>query len=363
MQAGRPAAGDRRSAAAGPRRRRRQGGQGGGRAAARGRTPKSSPSAAKTDDGIFKVHRITEGNRDTLFYEIPKNELDKDFLWNTQLKKTTIGAGYGGQSVGSRVVRWVLKGDRVLLQNIDYTLVADPTNPLKDEANLPAIIRTFDVAAYAPNGDPVIDVTRALHDATCRSSRRAARVGGRGHGCDPHVPREGRVVSAEHQRRSDRDVHHDAGRGRGADAGGGRGGGRGGGGRGPSATVLVHHSMIKLPEKPMMPRLFDERVGYFTQGLTDYGTGEQQQMQKRFITRYRLEKKDPNAAISEPVKPIMYWVDPATPKKWVPCVKEGHRVTGSRRSKWPASGRASSRRKRRRSRAIRTGAARTCATR
>ena len=80
--------------------------------------------------------------------------------------------------------------------------------------------------------------------------------------------------------------------------------------------------MVKLPETPMMPRLFDERVGYFTQGLTDYGTGEQQQMQKRFITRYRLEKKDPNAAISEPVKPIMYYVDPATPKKWVPYIKK-----------------------------------------
>ena len=93
--------------------------------------------------------------------------------------------------------------------------------------------------------------------------------------------------------------------------------------RGPSATVLVHHSMIKLPETPMMPRLFDERVGYFTQGLMDYGTGEQQQMQKRFITRYRLEKKDPNAAVSEPVKPIIYWVDPTTPKKWVPYVKKG----------------------------------------
>src|SRR6185369_234460 len=61
--------------------------------------------------------------------------------------------------------------------------------------------------------------------------------------------------------------------------GGGRGGRGGGGGRNPSATVLVHHSMVKLPEKPMMPRLFDERVGYFTQGLTDYGTGEQQQLQ------------------------------------------------------------------------------------
>jgi hypothetical protein len=56
-------------------------------------------------------------------------------------------------------------------------------------------------------------------------------------------------------------------------------------------------------------------------------------MQKRFITRYRLEKKDPNAAISEPVKPIVYYVDPATPKKWVPYIKKGiedWQVGGSR---------------------------------
>jgi hypothetical protein len=72
----------------------------------------------------------------------------------------------------------------------------------------------------------------------------------------------------------------------------------------------------------MMPRLFDERVGYFTQGVTDYETGERQAMQKRFITRYRLEKKDPNAAVSEPVKPITYYVDPSTPKKWVPYIKK-----------------------------------------
>ena len=93
--------------------------------------------------------------------------------------------------------------------------------------------------------------------------------------------------------------------------------------RGSSGTVLTHHSMVKLPEKPMMPRLFDERVGYFTQGLTDYGTDEHRSVAKRYITRYRLEKKDPNAAISEPVKPIVYYVDPATPKKWVPFVKKG----------------------------------------
>src|SRR4029077_18343365 len=114
-------------------------------------------STAKSMDGIFKIHRITEGNSDKLLYEIPKSELNKDYLWNTQIKKTTIGAGYGGQNVGSRVVRWVLKGDKVLLENIDYSMVADPLNPLMDEANTPAIIRSFDVAAYSAGGDPVIN--------------------------------------------------------------------------------------------------------------------------------------------------------------------------------------------------------------
>ena len=93
--------------------------------------------------------------------------------------------------------------------------------------------------------------------------------------------------------------------------------------RGSSGTVLTHHSMVKLPEKPMMPRFFDERVGYFTQGFTDYGAEEHRSVAKRYITRYRLEKKDPNAAISEPVKPIVYYVDPATPTKWVPFIKKG----------------------------------------
>jgi hypothetical protein len=303
-------------------------GGGGGQGGGQGRGGATAPrpynevitAAAKSDDGVFKVHRITEGNNDTLLYEIPKKELDKDFLWNTQLKKTTIGAGYGGQAVGSRVVRWVLRGDKVLLQNMDYSLVADPANPLRDEANLPSIIRAFDVRAYSPAGDPVIDVT-SIFTGNVPEFSAAGRVGGRG---APDTSRTflEKAVSYPENVNVEVTVTYATGgdAAAAADPAPGRGG-RGGGGRGPSATVLVHHSMVKLPETPMMPRLFDERVGYFTQGLIDYGTGEQQQMQKRYITRYRLEKKDPNAEISEPVKPITYWVDPATPKKWVPCIK------------------------------------------
>jgi hypothetical protein len=92
------------------------GGQGGGQAPGRGGAvvlrayaEVITGAGLKTESGIFKVHRITEGNNDNLFYEIPVSQLNKDFLWNTQLKKTTIGSGYGGQAVGTRVVRWQLK--------------------------------------------------------------------------------------------------------------------------------------------------------------------------------------------------------------------------------------------------------------
>lgn len=85
----------------------------------------------------------------------------------------------------------------------------------------------------------------------------------------------------------------------------------------------MHYSMVKLPEKPMMPREFDERVGYFTIRKTDYGKDEHRSPQRTYITRWRLEKKDPNADLSEPVKPIVYYVDPATPTKWVKYIKQG----------------------------------------
>jgi len=90
-----------------------------------------------------------------------------------------------------------------------------------------------------------------------------------------------------------------------------------------SGTVQVHFSMTKLPEKPMMPRLFDERVGYFSHRTLDYSRPEQKATQRTFIARWRLEKKDPSAALSEPVKPIIFYVDPATPTKYVPYIKAG----------------------------------------
>ena len=271
---------------------------------------------AQTDDGIFKVHRI----REQLFYEIPKAQLGKEFLWVTQIKRTAVGAGLGGQSVGNRVVRWELVGNRVLLREVDYSIVADPAEPIAravaNSAN-PPIVRAFNVAAFSKTQDPVIEVTQLfLTDVPEFSAR--GRLGARG--MDASRTFLEKIVSFPENINVEINQTFVGGA---AAPGGDPGGAARGGLRGNSATVITSHSMVKLPETPMKPRLFDERVGYFSRSLIDYGRQDHRALQRTFITRYRLEKKDPNAEISEPVKPIVYYVDPATPAKFVSYVKKG----------------------------------------
>ena len=296
--------------------------QGGGRGGGRGAQNQPRPynqvitSEARTDEGIFKVHRI----REQLFYEIPRAQLGKDFLWVTQIKRTAPGSGVGGQAAGERVVRWELSGNRVLLRDVDYSLVAEQSSPIAlavGAAMTPPIVRAFNVAAFSPDNDPVIEVTPLFLTDVPEFSVRG-RLGARG--MDQTRTFLEKVVSFPENVNVEVNQTYTGG---GADAGRGGEAPAARGMRGNSATVLTAHSMVKLPEQPMMPRLFDERVGYFTESLIDYGRPEHRAQQRTFITRYRLEKKDPAAAISEPVKPIVYYVDPATPAKWVSYVKKG----------------------------------------
>jgi hypothetical protein len=268
---------------------------------------------ARTDDGIFKVHRVN----DQLFYEIPKAELGKDFLWVSQIKRTAIGAGYGGQAAGNRVVRWELQNNRVLLRLIDYSIVADRGTPIARavaDANNPAIARAINVAAFSPGGDPVIDVTSLFTTEVPELSVRG-RLGARGFdGARTFLEK---VVSFPENINVEVSQTYTTPVDAGAAAAGRAGT------RANSSTVVTAFSMVKLPETPMMPRLFDERVGYFSRSVYDYGRNEHRAEQRTYITRYRLEKRDPSAAISEPIKPIVYYVDPATPTKFVPWVKKG----------------------------------------
>jgi hypothetical protein len=278
---------------------------------------------AKSDEGIFTVHRI----KDRVYYEIPKERLGREFLWVSQIAKTTLGAGYGGQAAGNRVVKWERRGDRILLRGISYDVVADAAAPIAravEAANYNPIVAAFNIEALGKDDAAVIEVTRLFTTDLPEFSGRT-RVGARAFDASrSFVERavsfpENIEVEATHTYNNPPQEATAGGRGAPAPAGG-----RGATPlRSGTHSVLMHFSMVLLPEKPMQARLFDDRVGYFSTSKIDYSKDEHRAPQRRFITRWRLEKKDPAAALSEPVKPLVYWIDPATPTKWVPYLKKG----------------------------------------
>jgi len=92
-----------------------------------------------------------------------------------------------------------------------------------------------------------------------------------------------------------------------------------------AVTVRQHHSLVQLPDDKYRPRVFDPRAGYFGISYADYTTPIGQPIVKRFISRHRLEKKNPNQAVSEPVAPIVYYLDPGTPEPVRSALLEGAR--------------------------------------
>ncbi|MGV3517252.1 zinc-dependent metalloprotease [Luteitalea sp.] len=277
---------------------------------------------ARSDAGVFTLHRI----KDKVFYEIPAAELGKEFLWVTQIARTTLGVGYGGQAAGRQVVRWDRRGNRVFLRKVSYDVVADTALPIARAvaaANFDPIVMSFNVEAVGKEGSVVIDVTRLFTTELPELSVRP-RLRARGFdGSRAFIERASAFpTNIEVQAIHTYTVPPET-----SPAGGGPSGppnpfqaaplGPG------SYSVLMNFSMVRLPETPMQPRLHDDRVGYFTVRQMDYGVDEHRAPERRYITRWRLEKKDPSAAVSEPVKPIVYYVDPATPTKLVPYVKKG----------------------------------------
>ncbi len=90
-------------------------------------------------------------------------------------------------------------------------------------------------------------------------------------------------------------------------------------------TLRAHHSFVELPDDGYEPRIFDPRAGAFAMTYVDYATPIGTPIEKRFIVRHRLEKRDPTAAISDPVEPIIYYLDPGTPEPVRSALLEGAR--------------------------------------
>lgn len=270
---------------------------------------------AKTQDGVFKVHQVGE----RWLWEIPSDQLDKDFLLTVEVKETPAG-GYGGTAVTDRVVRWQRRDDKILLRIINYSIRSESDGAIKigvEAANVAPIAQVFDVQANGPNGSAVIDVSRYfVSDPAEFSVRQSLGVG--------NLDANRSFVDRMKAFPTNVNVQSTLTFGQGQAPTTPQFGGFGGrAGSQPSNTAVVLYSMVRLPDQPMMGRLFDNRVGFFTVRFRDYGTDEHRAADRRFITRFRLEKKDPSATISEPVKPIIFYISREVPEKWRPYIKKG----------------------------------------
>ena len=272
---------------------------------------------AVTDAGLFKVHRIAE----RVLYEIPSAALGKELLWVTTFSKTQTAYGYGGTEVLDRVIRWVRRGDRILLRVVDYQIRAEGEGAIRravEAASLEPIVMVFDIRAVGPDDAPVIDVTTLfttdVAEFSARRSLGASRLDAQRTFIEKikAFPRnvEAKVLATYV---SGPATTTNSGRSTGPRRDPGL----------ESITVLLHHSMVSLPDNPMKPRLYDSRVGYFSGRHLDFGRSEHRAVERRLIRRWRLEKKEPNAPLSEPVKPITYYVGREVPERWRPWVKKG----------------------------------------
>ncbi|MFN2567801.1 MAG: zinc-dependent metalloprotease, partial [Gemmatimonadaceae bacterium] len=279
---------------------------------------------ARTRAGMFKTHIVG----DRLFFEIPAKELNKDMLIvgrfaraaatdPTQPPTGPFGfPDYVGDQFGERTLRWNRSGNRVILRSPSFAITADTSLSVYravENSNYPPIIATFNVEAYGPDSAAVIDVTRLF----TTSVPEIAAIRG---SIDPQRSFIERAIAFPDN------VEVEAtqtGTVAGPGAAGGGPGGQAGGQPRPAQSVLAHWSIVRLPEQPMMPRRFDERVGFFSIRNVDFGTPEHRSAMRRYITRYRLECSERRAGdLCYPKKPIVYYVDPATPEQWKPYVRQ-----------------------------------------
>lgn len=293
-------------------------------------------SKAVTKGGLFKVHKVD----DKYFFELADSVLGREILVVNRISKAgaevRAAAGYAGDEIGSSVIKFE-KGpnNRIFLRKISYsTYSPDSTKSMYlavQRSNIQAIVAAFNIAAYAPgNKGSVIDITDYINSEneifSFSSGAAKTRI------------RLGNFVSdrsyIENIRSFPTNVEVTTVKTYGlnpATPGPGSSGPPTGGGNNlnGSATIEVNSSMVVLPKKPMQPRYFDARVGYFTVGYTDFDANPQGVKEIRMVKRWRLEPKPQDAEkykrgeLVEPKDPIVFYIDPATPKKWVPYLIAG----------------------------------------
>lgn len=274
---------------------------------------------AETDEGLFDVHWVDE----KLYYEIPDSLLGREMLLVSRIAEVPtdyFGFFSGGSKTAEQVLTFERQGDKILIRKQSYNAVANDSLPIYRSVkanNFAPILAAFPIQAISKDSNGVViemtDFFTSDIDAISgaisflRREYQVRRLDG-----------ERSYIESAKSFPENIEVRHvltyDAG-------------------NPPSdqqtatMSMLMNQSMVLLPKEPMRPRYEDYRVGWFTIDQIDYGSDAQKAEEKSYIRRWRLEPKDPEAyargELVEPVKPIVYYLDPATPKKYIPYVKQG----------------------------------------
>lgn len=271
----------------------------------------------KTDEGLFKVHT----KDDAYLFEIPDSLLKREMLMVTRIAKTASGIGFGGGKTNTQVLRWERKNKKILLRIVSHDVVADTILPVHEavvNSNLEPILFSFPIKAIGKDStSTVIDATSLFSTdvkplgfpSFYRKRYQATRM-------DKTRSYIDRVSSYPHNIEVRHVKTYFANKAPSNSALG-------------SITLEMSNSMVLLPKVPMKRRYFDERVGWFARGQTDYGLDAQKSKTVSYLDRYRLEVKDEDiekfkrGELVEPKKQIVYYVDRATPEEWVPYIIQG----------------------------------------
>lgn len=300
--------------------------------------PQVVTAKASTTRGLFTVHKID----DRYLFELPDSLLGREIMAITRTSKTATNAGYGGEQANRQVLRFERGPDnRVLMRAVQYINVgADSTQPIfkaVQNSNVQPIAAVFDVKAVRKDTSVVFDVTdffktdnqvislppfakiryritQLQTDRTFIQTVKSFPINTevrvmKTYSVTPPTPSFGGAPSPPSPFPT---VSLPAGEAAGV------------------ATFEMNTSMILLPKVPMKKRLFDARVGYFANGYTVFDDNSQRTDDQTFAVRWRLEAK--NAAdeerqkrgeLIEPKKPIVFYIDPATPAPWRAYLKMG----------------------------------------